>query len=251
MHSALGFHAPAAPSPVHSSLTPGSTAPMGSARPHLEVYTGHDIPCAVAAATPQEEYYVRDMFTPSPTSSSSFTETPLPPYSQEAFMLPTYSSASSSPSDAGSSSIAPSRRDARRLSEPSCLAEGIVVKGPITHPYARLYSKKHSAGKRRKMWNHTLEKLVFTPQEMYVCAPHPTLLLLTSLPPPTPSATMGAPHRRTIYLASLEAHIDRLHEQLLGYSLAPVPFEKLEPYRGLNAKTAKVTLTSVPSQIRG
>ena len=51
---------------------------------------------------------------------------------------------------------------------------------------------------------------------------------------------MGAPHRRTIYLASLEAHIDRLHEQLLGYSLAPVPFEQLEPYRGLNAKTAKV-----------
>ena len=57
---------------------------------------------------------------------------------------------------------------------------------------------------------------------------------------------MGAPHRRTIYLASLEAHIDRLHEQLLSYSLAPVPFEKLEPYRGLNAKTAKVRLTRGP-----
>ncbi len=53
---------------------------------------------------------------------------------------------------------------------------------------------------------------------------------------------MGAPHRRTIYTASLEAHVDRLHEQLLGLSLFPVPFEKLEPYRGLNSKTAKVRI---------
>lgn len=51
---------------------------------------------------------------------------------------------------------------------------------------------------------------------------------------------MGAPHRRTIYTASLEAHIDRLHAQLLGYALFPVPFEKLESFRGLNTKTAKV-----------
>lgn len=28
-------------------------------------------------------------------------------------------------------------------------------------------------------------------------------------------STLGAPHRRTIYLASLEAHIDKLHAQLL------------------------------------
>lgn len=58
---------------------------------------------------------------------------------------------------------------------------------------------------------------------------------------------MGAPHRRTIYTASLEAHVDRLHEQLLGLSLFPVPFEKLEPYRGLNSKTAKVR-TAAPTR---
>lgn len=52
---------------------------------------------------------------------------------------------------------------------------------------------------------------------------------------------MGAPHRRTIYTASLEAHIDRLHAQLLGYALFPVPFEKLDSFRGLNTKTAKVS----------
>lgn len=51
---------------------------------------------------------------------------------------------------------------------------------------------------------------------------------------------MGAPHRRTIYIASLEAHIDRLHNQLLSIGLYPIPFERLEPYRGLNSKTAKV-----------
>ncbi|OCH95787.1 hypothetical protein OBBRIDRAFT_702585, partial [Obba rivulosa] len=85
------------------------------------------------------------------------------------------------------------------------------------HPYARLYTKRDGT-KRRKMWNHALEKALFTPQEI---------------------STMGAPHRRTIYTASLEAHVDRLHQQLLEYALFPVPFEKLEPFRGLNSKTAK------------
>lgn len=51
---------------------------------------------------------------------------------------------------------------------------------------------------------------------------------------------MGAPHRRTIYTASLEAHVDKLHKQLLDYSYYPVPFERLEKFRGLNIKTAKV-----------
>ncbi|TFY58793.1 hypothetical protein EVJ58_g6197 [Rhodofomes roseus] len=68
------------------------------------------------------------------------------------------------------------------------------------------------------MWNHALEKSLFTPQEI---------------------STMGAPQRRTIYTASLEAHIDRLHAQLLTHALFPVPFEKLDCFRGLNTKTAK------------
>lgn len=87
----------------------------------------------------------------------------------------------------------------------------------IPHPYARLHAKKDSS-KRRKIWNHVLEKQLFSPQEL---------------------STMGAPHRRTIYIASLEAHIDRLHNHLLGFGLYPVPFSRLEPYRGLNSKTAK------------
>ncbi|KAF8446004.1 hypothetical protein L210DRAFT_3392476 [Boletus edulis BED1] len=97
----------------------------------------------------------------------------------------------------------------------------------IAHPYARLYAKKDGS-KRRKIWNHVLEKQLFSPQEL---------------------STMGAPHRRTIYIASLEAHIDRIHNQLLTIGLYPIPFERLDPYRGLNSKTAKVPCFSVSTPL--
>ena len=53
---------------------------------------------------------------------------------------------------------------------------------------------------------------------------------------------MGTPHRRTIYIASLEAHVDRLHAQMISLGFFPVDFEKLEPFKGLNSKTAKVSI---------
>ncbi|KAF5377493.1 hypothetical protein D9615_005344 [Tricholomella constricta] len=87
----------------------------------------------------------------------------------------------------------------------------------IAHPYARLYAKKEQV-KRRKIWNHALEKSLFSPYEI---------------------STIGAPQRRTIYISSLEAHIDKLHSQLLDIGFWPVAFDQLEPYRGLNSKTAK------------
>ena len=37
----------------------------------------------------------------------------------------------------------------------------------ISHPYARLFAKKDEV-KRRKIWNHALEKSIFTPYELYV-----------------------------------------------------------------------------------
>ena len=55
---------------------------------------------------------------------------------------------------------------------------------------------------------------------------------------------MGAPHRRTIYTASLEAHIDRLHEQLASCERPPATKEQLLPYHGLNVKTVKVRRTA-------
>lgn len=106
----------------------------------------------------------------------------------------------------------------------------------IAHPYARLYAKKDGS-KRRKIWNHVLEKQLFSPQELSVLI-HLMLLTINF----GFRSTMGAPHRRTIYIASLEAHIDRLHNQLLGIGLYPIPFQRLEPYRGLNSKTAKVSI---------
>ncbi|KAF8745540.1 hypothetical protein AX14_006863 [Amanita brunnescens Koide BX004] len=87
----------------------------------------------------------------------------------------------------------------------------------IAHPYARLFAKKDEV-KRRKIWNHALEKAIFSSYEL---------------------STLGAPHRRTIYISSLEAHIDRLHAQLLEIGFWPVAFSELEPYKGLNAKIAK------------
>ncbi|KAG6381230.1 hypothetical protein JVT61DRAFT_5634 [Boletus reticuloceps] len=67
----------------------------------------------------------------------------------------------------------------------------------IAHPYARLYAKKDGS-KRRKIWNHVLEKQLFSPQEL---------------------STMGAPHRPSVSIRSLS--------------------KRLDPYRGLNSKTAK------------
>ncbi|TFK87909.1 hypothetical protein K466DRAFT_490026, partial [Polyporus arcularius HHB13444] len=86
------------------------------------------------------------------------------------------------------------------------------------HPYSRLRLKREHPERRRKMWNLRLEKSIFTAKEI---------------------SASSSPHRRKVYVESLEAHIDRLHEQLLGYALAPVPPQSLEPYRGLNGKTAK------------
>ncbi|CAL1695394.1 unnamed protein product [Somion occarium] len=90
----------------------------------------------------------------------------------------------------------------------------------LTHPYARLQAKNDASGstKRRKMWNHALEKSIFTPQEL---------------------SNMSAPNRRTIYTATLENHVEQLHQQLLDAQLYPIPIEELEQYRGLNSKTAK------------
>ncbi|KAF8168031.1 hypothetical protein B0H34DRAFT_792687 [Crassisporium funariophilum] len=87
----------------------------------------------------------------------------------------------------------------------------------IAHPYARLFAKKDEV-KRRKIWNHALEKSLFDAYEL---------------------STLGAPNRRTIYIASLEAHVDRLHSQLLELGFFPIPFSELEPFKGLNSKTAK------------
>ncbi|CDO76636.1 hypothetical protein BN946_scf184868.g50 [Trametes cinnabarina] len=181
----------------------GPSVQVHEPRPQLHVSTDY-----IASCQPSGDYLVREFFTPSPTSSSLSDHAPSSQGAPVAIVARKRST----------TSLARKEERTRRASEMSPTDDGIILRGAVTHPYARLYNRKQSAGKRRKMWNHALEKMLFTPQEI---------------------STMGAPHRRTIYTASLEAHVDRLHEQLLGLSLFPVPFEKLEPYRGLNSKTAK------------
>ncbi|KAI8980658.1 hypothetical protein BD414DRAFT_492884 [Trametes punicea] len=186
-----------------AGLATGPSFVIHAPRPQIQMPIDYASACQASG-----EYLFRDFLTPSPSSSC--------PSDHASSSLP-----SSQERSARKRSSASSRREERRRGPPeppSAVDEGLVVRGSIAHPYARLYNRKQAAGKRRKMWNHALEKMLFTPQEI---------------------STMGAPHRRTIYTASLEAHVDRLHEQLLGLSLFPVPFEKLEPYRGLNSKTAK------------
>ncbi|KAL0072030.1 hypothetical protein AAF712_000953 [Marasmius tenuissimus] len=107
--------------------------------------------------------------------------------------------------------------ESRRIAKRQDSTSG-TTRTSVSHPYARLLAKKDSDAKRRKIWNHALEKHIFSPYEL---------------------STLGAPHRRTIYLSSLEAHIDRLHDQLLSCGLWPVAFDELEPFKGLNSKTAK------------
>ncbi|KAI0705685.1 hypothetical protein C8Q76DRAFT_630371, partial [Earliella scabrosa] len=92
------------------------------------------------------------------------------------------------------------------------------------HPYCRIARKKPGSARRRKVWGHALEKLIFTPHELF---------------------TLGAPERRAIYIGTLEAHIDELHEQLINRELFPVTREQLQVYTGLSSVTAKSMLSTL------
>jgi hypothetical protein len=128
-------------------------------------------------------------------ASSSFTDPPSPS------STPMIKSDSSIPSQ----SCHPQQDSALRVPSTSS-----ATKANIVHPYARLYAKKEEA-KRRKIWNHALEKSIFSTLELLV----QSLFFCVSFLDDGLSSTMGAPHRRSIYVASLEAHVDRLHTQLL------------------------------------
>ncbi|KAF8898674.1 hypothetical protein BD779DRAFT_1666474 [Infundibulicybe gibba] len=90
----------------------------------------------------------------------------------------------------------------------------------ITHPYARLNAKRDEV-KRRRIWNHTLEKFIFSPYEL---------------------STVGASKRRPTYIASLEAHVDRLHDQMFAVVNYP---PELESLRGTHTKTVKSMISGL------
>ncbi|KIJ21688.1 hypothetical protein PAXINDRAFT_95211 [Paxillus involutus ATCC 200175] len=179
--------------------------------PHQSCPSGHATSLPPYLSDPPPSYYSPPIAPPS-YSFPQKTYDPQPVPDLKAGILQTPPAISSFPDDGITFSPSP-----RSVEHPARDTDRTAGRITIAHPYARLYAKKDGS-KRRKIWNHVLEKQLFSPQEL---------------------STMGAPHRRTIYIASLEAHIDRLHNQLLGIGLYPIPFDRLEPYRGLNSKTAK------------
>ena len=50
---------------------------------------------------------------------------------------------------------------------PAKIPSGAAQRTQIAHPYARLFAKKDEV-KRRKIWNHALEKSIFDPTQLYV-----------------------------------------------------------------------------------
>ncbi|TEB34947.1 hypothetical protein FA13DRAFT_1772193 [Coprinellus micaceus] len=162
----------------------------------------------------------------SSSSSARSLSTPPPPYTPEP--RPTYREVkihkefeAQDPSEYPPLTTTKPMGNIGRVSEPTSRRASTRIH--IAHPYSRLQAKKGEV-KRRKIWNHALEKHIFSPYEI---------------------STLGAPHRRAIYTASLEAHIDDLHAQLLGFGFYPVPFNELDPYKGLNSKTAKSMVASL------
>ncbi|KAJ3500710.1 hypothetical protein NLJ89_g9674 [Agrocybe chaxingu] len=195
-------------------------------QPHANYY---------CAAMPYPIYTSTGAFysqTPSPSSSTSsqYSESPSPQdYSFPVGSIPAYytvppayqpypvqsQTIQQPPPPLTSIAALPAAGHASKISRPRPTKQSREIQ--IPHPYARLFAKKDEV-KRRKIWNHALEKSIFTPYEL---------------------STIGAPQRRTLYIPSLEAHIDRLHTQLLQLDFWPVDFAELEPFKGLNSKTAK------------
>ncbi|KAJ6519896.1 hypothetical protein C8R45DRAFT_39956 [Mycena sanguinolenta] len=101
-------------------------------------------------------------------------------------------------------------------------------------PYERANGKKRKTTPKssRKIWSHAFEKSLFNVMEL---------------------TNMGVTHRRPIYVASLEAHIDRLHIQLrgLGMQFFPVTSEELgsAQLKGLHATTCKGMVSSLHHDI--
>lgn len=54
----------------------------------------------------------------------------------------------------------------RATGRPESTVKSNAHRVTINHPYSRLYAKKETTGKRRRIWNHALEKSLFNPYEL-------------------------------------------------------------------------------------
>ena len=161
-------HSPTPTRPQLSLLTTCSSSPAGCPT--------YDVNHGALVASPALSH------TLSPHPLTHFYSGAYPP-------TPTNTSVSAS-SDAASS--VPLRHSGHRPPPPSSPTEDrIVLKSDfIGHPYARLRSKQQGAGKRRKMWNHNLEKMLFSPQDMCISS----IIVIVSRLTPSLSALVWAHH---------------------------------------------------------
>jgi hypothetical protein len=139
---------------IHQAITSTSlypSNPVQSPSPHLSL---NSFPSYPTSDSPPPYHYLTQQ-APSPyvfpqqKDEPSFIKSRL----SESPVSTTFTDQSS---DSTSSVEHPSRDNSHRAS-----------RFTIAHPYARLYAKKDGS-KRRKIWNHVLEKQLFSPQELYV-----------------------------------------------------------------------------------
>ncbi|KIK94918.1 hypothetical protein PAXRUDRAFT_419167 [Paxillus rubicundulus Ve08.2h10] len=111
-----------------------------------------------SASTPSLPPYPPSYYNPPPSYSfppKIFDPHPIPD------LKPGIPPISSFPDDGISFSPSP-----RSVEHPARDTDRTAGRITIAHPYARLYAKKDGS-KRRKIWNHVLEKQLFSPQELF------------------------------------------------------------------------------------
>ncbi|KAI0722466.1 hypothetical protein C8Q76DRAFT_615938 [Earliella scabrosa] len=98
-----------------------------------------------------------------------------------------------------------------------------------TDPYQRLQTRRAEAAQRRNLWNHRLERRIFSAEEI---------------------ARISAPHRRATYMTALEAHIDNLHFQLQEtLSMYPASEDALQTYHGMSSRLARSMIAGLQHDI--
>lgn len=106
--------------------------------------------------SPINSHYISPIQPPNLSNTSQMTSTPSPQLSDHG--------ASPNPSYRFPNDI-PYADLTKAACTPVARTTGVSQR-TIAHPYARLYAKKDSAKRHRKIWNHALEKLLFNSHEL-------------------------------------------------------------------------------------
>ncbi|EIW77179.1 hypothetical protein CONPUDRAFT_62316 [Coniophora puteana RWD-64-598 SS2] len=156
----------------------------------------------------------------SPPSSSGDIDQRILPNGTNTFPTSPYywSESGGSPSSSGTLSSDESKLPLPFRSPAAPVGSTRADRLSFAHPYARLDARKDRSERHRKIWNHVHEKRIFSPEDIL---------------------SISTPDRRVIYFASLEAHVDRVHNRMLELGYFPVLPKRLEPYSGINDKIVK------------